>query len=41
MPLILMLHDAPNSAMRKALEKIAKLADVKNKPVIFRVESFE
>jgi len=40
-PLILMLHDAPNSAMRKALVKIAKLPVVKGKPVMFRVESFE
>jgi len=40
-PLILMLHDAPNSAMRKALARIAKLPVVKDKPVMFRVESFE
>ena len=40
-PLILMLHDAPNSAMRKALEKISRLTDVRGKPVMFRVESFE
>jgi homoserine dehydrogenase len=40
-PLILMLHDAPNAAMRKALDKIAKLPVVKGKPVMFRVESFE
>ena len=39
-PLILMLHDAPNSAMRKALAKISKLPVVKGKPVMFRVESF-
>jgi homoserine dehydrogenase len=37
-PLILMLHDAPNAAMRKALAKIAKLPVVKAKPVMFRVE---
>jgi homoserine dehydrogenase len=38
-PLILMIHDAPNAAMRKALAKIAKLPVVKGKPVMFRVES--
>jgi homoserine dehydrogenase len=37
-PLILMLHDAPNAAMRKALAKIAKLPVVKGQPVMFRVE---
>ena len=37
-PLILMIHDAPNAAMRKALAKIAKLTVVKGKPVMFRVE---
>jgi homoserine dehydrogenase len=40
-PLILMLHEAPNAAMGKALEKIAKLPVVKGKPVMFRVESLE
>ena len=40
-PLILMLHDAPNAAMRKALAKIAKLSVVKGKPVMFRVENFD
>jgi len=40
-PLILMLHDAPNAAMRKALDKISKLPVVKGRPVMFRVESFE
>jgi homoserine dehydrogenase len=40
-PLILMLHDAPNAAMQKALAKIGKLAVVKSKPVMIRVESFE
>ena len=40
-PLILMLHDAPNSAMRKALDKIAKLPPVKSKPVMIRVETLE
>ncbi len=40
-PLILMLHDAPNSAMCKALAKIAKLPPVKSKPVMIRVETLE
>jgi homoserine dehydrogenase len=40
-PLILMLHDAPNSAMRKALAKIGKLPPVKSKPVMIRVETLE
>lgn len=40
-PLILMLHDAPNAAMRKALAKIAKLPPVKSKPVMIRVETLE
>jgi homoserine dehydrogenase len=40
-PLILMIHDAPNGPMRKALEKIARLAVVKAPPVMIRVETFE
>ena len=36
-----MIHDAPNGAMRKALEKIGKLPAVKGKPVMIRVENFE
>lgn len=40
-PLILMIHDATNAAMQKALAKIAKLPVIKGKPVMFRVESFE
>ena len=40
-PLILMIHDATNAAMQKALTKIAKLPAVKGKPVMFRVENFE
>jgi len=40
-PLIFMLHDAPNAAMRKALAKIAKLPPVKSKPVMIRVETLE
>ena len=40
-PLILMLHDASNAALQKALGKIAKLPVVKAKPVMIRVESFD
>lgn len=40
-PLILMIHDATNAAMQKALAKIAKLPVIKGKPVMFRVENFE
>ncbi|MBE0540102.1 MAG: homoserine dehydrogenase [Verrucomicrobia bacterium] len=40
-PLILMLHDAPNGAVRKALTRIGKLPAVKSRPVMFRVETFE
>ncbi len=40
-PLIFMIHDAPNAAMRQALAKIAKLPVVKAKPVMIRVENFE
>ena len=40
-PLILMIHDATNAAMQKALAKIAKLPTIKGKPVMFRVEDFE
>ena len=40
-PLILMIHDATNAAMQKALAKIAKLSVIKGKPVMFRVENFE
>jgi homoserine dehydrogenase len=40
-PLILMIHDATNAAMSKALASIAKLPDVKGAPVMIRVESFE
>jgi homoserine dehydrogenase len=37
-PLIMMLHDAPNAAIRKALAKIASLPVIKGRPVMFRVE---
>jgi homoserine dehydrogenase len=40
-PLILMIHDATNAAMNKALTKIAQLQVVKEKPVLIRVESFD
>ncbi len=39
-PLILMIHDAPNAAMRRALIEIARLAAVKAPPVMIRVENF-
>jgi homoserine dehydrogenase len=37
-PLILMLHDAPNGAVTAALKKIGKLPAVKSAPVMIRVE---
>jgi len=40
-PLILMIHDATNAAMAKALAKIAKLPVVRGTPVMIRVENFE
>ena len=40
-PLILMIHDAPNAAMRAALGKIARLPVVKGAPMMIRVENFE
>ncbi len=40
-PLILMIHDAPNAAMQKALAKIAKMPVVKAPPVMIRVETLE
>jgi len=40
-PLILMLHYARNGAMTRALKGISKLASVKAKPVMIRVENFE
>ncbi len=40
-PLILMIHDAPNAALRRALEAIRKLPVVKAAPVMIRVETFE
>jgi homoserine dehydrogenase len=40
-PLILMIHDATNAAMTKALARIAKLPVVKGAPIMIRVENFE
>ena len=40
-PLILMIHDATNAAMSKALAKIGRLGVVKEKPVLLRVENFD
>ncbi len=40
-PVILMIHDAPNRAMRQVLSKLSKLAFVKAAPVMFRVETLE
>ena len=40
-PVILMIHDAPNAAMGKALAQIGRLPVVKGAPVMIRVESFE
>jgi homoserine dehydrogenase len=39
-PLILMLHDAPNGAVAKALRTIGALEVVKGTPVMIRVENF-
>ncbi len=40
-PLILMLHDAPNGAVTTALRKIGELPVVKSAPVMIRVEHLE
>lgn len=40
-PVILMLHDAPNREIQAALKKIAKLPAVKGKPAMIRVEHFD
>jgi homoserine dehydrogenase len=40
-PLILMIHDAPNAAMTRALQRIAALGVVKAQPVMIRVETFD
>jgi homoserine dehydrogenase len=40
-PVILMIHDAPNAAMQKALRQISRLGVVRDEPVLIRVEPFE
>jgi len=40
-PLIFMLHYAPNGAAKRALKRIGKLPVVKGEPVMIRVENFE
>jgi homoserine dehydrogenase len=40
-PLVLMLHDAPESQFRAAVREIAALGAVKSAPVSLRVEDFE
>ena len=40
-PLILMIHDATNDNMSRALKKIGQLSAVKGAPVMIRVETFE
>jgi homoserine dehydrogenase len=39
-PLILMIHDAPNDVMTRALGRIRSLSAVKSPPVMLRVETF-
>ena len=40
-PLILMIHDATNAAMKRALAQIGKLSVVKGAPIMIRVENFD
>ncbi len=40
-PLVLMLHDAPESQLRAAVEQISRIGAVKAPPVTLRVEDFE
>jgi homoserine dehydrogenase len=40
-PLIFMLHDAPNGAVSKALKEIGRLPVVAGPPVMLRVETFD
>ena len=40
-PLIFMIHDASNAAMKNALAGIGRLSAVKGKPMMIRVENFE
>ena len=39
-PLIMMLHDATDAAMQKALKRIGRLSAVKAKPTMIRIENF-
>ena len=39
-PLIMMLHDAADAAMQKALKRIGRLSAVKAKPTMIRIENF-
>lgn len=40
-PVILMIHDAPNASMRRALQQIARLPAVRSTPAMIRVEPLE
>ena len=40
-PVILMIHDAPNAAMRRALQQIGRLPAVRSTPALIRVEPLE
>jgi len=40
-PLILMIHDAPNAAMQRALNRIRRLSVIKGEPALIRVETFD
>jgi len=40
-PVILMIHDAPNAAMRRALQQIGRLPAVRSTPTMIRVEPLE
>jgi len=40
-PLIMMLHDAPNADLNRAITRISRLHVVKDQPVVIRVESFD
>jgi homoserine dehydrogenase len=40
-PVILMIHDAPNAAMQRVLRQIAALPVVRSEPVMIRVENFD
>jgi homoserine dehydrogenase len=40
-PLIIMLHQARNAALQRAMKHIQRLSSVKARPVVLRVETFE